>query len=567
LRRAVVSCIVPMLILAVLPAAAVGSQPRHDRARTRPELAPAGGDGLTKALEDGRLSRAEYALRRAESLFRPRATSPRASGTDPHLATLYLRDLAAHLGDLDGDDRRRGRRLLARPTDGAADPQETGYRVPPEEVRKDCTEDFCIHWVETTEDAPDISLDVDANGIPDWIDTMRTELTTVWTRFRSLGFREPKSDLSSANNGGDDRLDVYVMNLFPKGMYGYCATDDPNVINEASRYPYFDTSAYCVLENDYAEYPMPGLPSLQVTAAHELFHAVQYAYDAFEDVWFLEGTAVWMEDEIHDDINDHLQYLRASHMATPQVPLDNGDFEAQPYPYGSFLFWRFLTESPVLGGDPPIIREIWERADASPLGPHRAGFDDYSLLAVEKEVAQRGVPFGRVMSEFATFNYVPEAFYEEGAAYLARLEGRRPPPSKDVSVTQWGARKSGRAVLDHLTSAYASFRPGSGVRARRANLTVRVDGPSRTKGTRASILVLRTDGTFSVRAVPLDAAGDGKLWPTFARGKVERIVLVLTNASTRFRDPCYQGITHFSCGGAIPLDDDEVFSFVVRLRQ
>jgi len=567
LRRAVAFCVVSILIFAVVPAAATASQPRRDEARGLPALAPSGGDGLTKALEREQLSRAEYALARAESLFRPRANSTRASGTDPHLATLYLRDLAAHLRDLDGAERRRGERLLARPTDGAADPHETGYGVAPEEVRRDCTEDFCIHWVETTEDAPDVSLDVDGNGIPDWIDTMRAELTTVWMHFRSSGFRDPKKDLSSANNGGDERLDVYVMNLFPKGMYGYCATDDPNMIAEGSTYPYFDASAYCVLENDYAEYAMPGLPSLQVTAAHELFHAVQYAYDAFEDVWFLEGTAVWMEDEIYDDINDHLQYLRASHMATPYVPLDKGDFEEQPYPYGSFLFWRFLSEYPVLGGGPSIIREIWERADASPLGPHPAGFDDYSLLAVEKEVAGRGAPFGRVMSDFAVFNYVPEAFYEEGADYLARLGGRRPPLIKDELVTRWRPRKSGRAVLDHLTSAYASFRPGSGVKARRANLLVKVDGPHRIKGTRASILLLRTDGTFRMRAMPLDSEGKGKLWPTFGRGKIERIVLVLTNASTRFREPCYRGLTDFSCGGAIPLDEDKSFSFVVRLRQ
>ena len=46
-----------------------------------------------------------------------------------------------------------------------------------------------------------------------------------------------------------------------------------------------------------------------MTAAHEFFHAVQFAYDAADDQWFMESTATWMEDEIYDDVNDNLQYL------------------------------------------------------------------------------------------------------------------------------------------------------------------------------------------------------------------------------------------------------------------
>ena len=63
-------------------------------------------------------------------------------------------------------------------------------------------------------------------------------------------------------------------------------------------------SAYCVVDNDYspAEFPgvVNGLPALQVTAAHEFFHAVQFAYNAFQDSWLLESTAAWVEDEAFD---------------------------------------------------------------------------------------------------------------------------------------------------------------------------------------------------------------------------------------------------------------------------
>ena len=41
------------------------------------------------------------------------------------------------------------------------------------------------------------------------------------------------------------------------------------------------------------------LENLEVTAAHELFHAVQFAYDYDEDAWFMEATATWAEDEVY----------------------------------------------------------------------------------------------------------------------------------------------------------------------------------------------------------------------------------------------------------------------------
>ena len=50
--------------------------------------------------------------------------------------------------------------------------------------------------------------------------------------------------------------------------------------------------------------------ALQVTAAHEYFHLVQFGYDINEDGWIMESTATWAEDEVFDSINDNAQYLR-----------------------------------------------------------------------------------------------------------------------------------------------------------------------------------------------------------------------------------------------------------------
>lgn len=481
---------------------------------------------------------------------------------------MYLRDLSARIDDLAGDDRRRAEGILARPSDGDV-PFGVGYQVPPEEVKTDCSEHFCIHWVETTADAPAVGegSDLDANGIPDWIDSVRTEMTTIRSTIVDVyGFRAPKSDLTSANNGGDERLDIYIQNLHPFGIFGYCTTDDPNVVSEDSTYQFFDASAYCVLDNDYAEFAMPGLPSLQVTAAHEFFHAVQFAYDAFEDVWLMEGTAVWVEDEVYDDINDNYQFLSSSHLSEPGVPLDYGDVEDPGlglFPYGTFLFWRFLSEYPDIGGGPEIIREVWERADASPTGG-----DDYSLLAVENEIASRNSRFRFAFNDFGIRNFVAGSFYEEGQGYRAAVGGP-PPLSKNAVVKKARPRKSGNVTLDHLTTAYAAFRPGRGVKRTGARLIVRVDGPRKITGTEAALLVFRKNGNIGLRYFRLNNKGNGSMAAPFGRRGVSRLVVVLSNASTRFDlETCFQGFLPFySCGGALPLDDGKSFSFVGRLRQ
>ena len=61
---------------------------------------------------------------------------------------------------------------------------------------------------------------------------------------------------------------------------------------------------------------------MRVTAAHEFFHAVQFGYDYFEDVWLMEASSAWVEDEIFDDIDDNRQYLAKSPLSSPAAPLD-----------------------------------------------------------------------------------------------------------------------------------------------------------------------------------------------------------------------------------------------------
>src|SRR5690606_1678405 len=143
--------------------------------------------------------------------------------------------------------------------------------------------------------------------------------------------------------------------------YGYCTTDGKT-----------DRAAYCVIDDDFAEFAGAPEKSLRVTAAHEFFHAVQFAYRVFYDYWLMEGTAAWVEDEIYDHINDNLQYLNRSALRFPDVPLDTVRPVDSTHPqdfnwvYGSWIWWRFLTEyfGPDGRRDPSVVRQIWERLAA-----------------------------------------------------------------------------------------------------------------------------------------------------------------------------------------------------------
>ncbi len=99
-----------------------------------------------------------------------------------------------------------------------------------------------------------------------------------------------------------------------------------------------------MLDNDYArQFPTDTpLENLRVTAAHEYFHAVQFAYDAFEDAWFMEATATWAEDELYTDINDNLQYLRTDRSAGRASRWTSSS--RRQHHYGAWIFFRYLTE-------------------------------------------------------------------------------------------------------------------------------------------------------------------------------------------------------------------------------
>jgi hypothetical protein len=482
-------------------------------------------DGLTRALRTGQITDAEYALERAESLFGLGAVRARygtVARPDPHEATLIMRDLAARLSKLPVEGRARASDLLARPAAHA----------------RSCGEGLCIQWAETGADAPP-GADGDPATVPAWVDRTKAVLENVWGHeVGRLGYRAPLSDVASVVNGGDGKLDVYLADIGGEGLYGYCATDDPEarVLGGSQKR---QVSVYCVVDDDFdpAQFPeASGERALEVTAAHEFFHAVQFGYDWLEDLWFMEGTAAWVEDEVYDDVNENVLYLwKASVLRHPSVPLD---FAASGFQYGSWIFWRYLSERFGAG----IVRDSWERT---------VGREAYSLRAATVALAAKGASFRSAFGGFAAANRIPSRRYVEGAAYPIA-------PAAETSILSRARPGTGwrHGYIRHLSSVYVSFRPDKTV-ARRSTLRVALDAPPLGTGTEARALVFMASGAVKVARPALNRRGDGVFTTAFGRGLVRRVDLVLTNASTSFN--CWWD-TAFSCGG-LPVDDRRLWRF------
>jgi hypothetical protein len=517
----------------------------------------AASDGLSIALARRPISKATYALLRAESLFHPRQVAARIGAsvsTDPREATLILRDLVAHYKGLSPAQKTRADQILARPTDGGADPAGDGYAVA-EHSPADCDADVCIHWVDSTSDAP-AAADGNTNGIPDYVDSALSVAANVWTaEVGHMGYRAPLGDTSSSNDGGDGKLDIYLADLGNQDLYGYCTTDDPNAFDP--NYQFGNVSAYCVVDNDYSpaqfQTGASGLAALEVTTAHEFFHAVQFAYDAFDDSWFMEGTATWMEDEVYNAINDNRQYFSTSPLRQYWLPLDTAAKASPGYRgwwYGSWVWFRYLSERFGAGqtDDPALIRSMWQRAGDAPGDP-----DQYSIQAVKSAVKAEhgtGAVFREVFGTFKAWNRNPAKHYREGAAYpgsgtIKTFTMKRKKPS-----TGWW-----RLTLDHLAGGVITFVPGQSIR-QPTHLTIKIEGPELRFAPDVVVIVNNRNGV-SLHNVGLSADGIGDIRLGFRHGSQKRIDLILANASTRFI--CWEGGL-LSCQGH-PRDNGKQFFF------
>jgi hypothetical protein len=371
--------------------------------------------------------------------------------------TPLLKELALRLPSLEGAERRRALRLLARPSPGEGASNELEYEV--DEGQPLCSEHYCIHYVTSTEDAPS-ATDANGNGVPDYVETMSGVFEHVFqTENVELGWRAPESDgtrgcvAGAVPPGCSNKTDVYIKEVGGQGIYGYAAPDPQQ--RSASQ------AAYLVMDNDYnaAQFPRYAGDSLQpmeVTAAHEYNHVLQFGYDTAQDTWMFESTATWMEDRVYTDVNDYLQYLTPWSQMT-FVPLTyfsaDGNDPLNVKVYGDAVWNRWLETR--YGQD--VIRDAWASS-------RRTQPKSFAPLAYDTSLKTKGASFYEAFATFAAETA------EWRAANTPFAEGSTFPDVDRAAATASGRpivlvpdRGGASGSLDHTGYILLDVRPPEGL--------------------------------------------------------------------------------------------------------
>ena len=453
------------------------------------------------------------------------ALSGAAPQADP---TEELRDLALALPSLSPAERRRARRVLARPPAGEQDTADLALGAtwtPTATLTRRCVDSpggrFRVHYVTSAHggDQPPSEDVAPLNGIPDYVEMVAARADTSWdVQNEGLGWPAPKSDGSKGNNGpgcSAGGTDIYLADLANPDvgvLYGYAAPDDTS---SSCNRPPFKCSAYLVLDNDYAEpeYGYEGEPDvpLSVTTAHEYNHILQFNLDSNQDAWMLESTAVWAEEKTFPDADDWIVAFMDRWARDAEIPI------TKPTPrriYGTAVWNHWLELG--AGYGPDVILDAWE-------GSRRTQPRDFGVAAYELAIEQGGgqgfsQEFGRFAAATAEWN-VPESDFPD--------EGELPRVKRDGSLRRGVRRK--RFQLDHASYRLLRVKPRG-----RNRIRLKVRAPS---GVRSAIALVGLEGApaSGIRVTEREySARGGKLVVRLSGARnFERITAVVANADGR----------------------------------
>lgn len=321
-----------------------------------------------------------------------------------------------------------------------------------------------------------------------------------------LGWREPRSD--GRKGGRNGKTDVYLSQIGGE-LFGYAAPDRGQATKQ-HRIPR-RLHGYLVLDNDYSAFEFPGtkpLNDLEVTFAHEYDHILQFGYDAYQDPWFAESTATWMEDQVYNGIDDYLRYVRRW-VKLGEVPLTTNSIKE----YGSAVWNQWLARH----YGTAIIRKAWAGAiDAKPGG--------FSVSSYERAIRAAGPSsFSRDFARFAAA--VPE--WRTGKGFR---ESRLFPDMRRQGHLALDGQPLTR-FLNHTTFQLLRVRAKDG-KAVVVHLTAPI-------GTAAGLaLVGRSDSERHGRVVSRIGfkRGGGELTARLSHpGRFKRITAVVVNADARAR--------------------------------
>jgi hypothetical protein len=333
----------------------------------------------------------------------------------------------------------------SRPTDDP-DPNRNAYSVPEAKGSPACSRHFCVHWVDQGLDAPSLT-DRNGNGVPEFVErVLRVAEHVHQVENDKLGWREPRSD--GRKGGRNGKTDVYLSQIGGE-LFGYAAPDRGQATKQ-HRIPR-RLHGYLVLDNDYSAFEFPGtkpLNDLEVTFAHEYNHILQFGYDAYQDPWFAESTATWMEDQVYDGIDDYLRYVRRW-VKLWETPLTTSSIKE----YGSAVWNQWLARR---YGE-AVIRKAWAGAiDAKPGGFSVSSYERAIRAAGHSNLSQDFTRFAAAVPEWRTGKGFRESRLFPDMQRQGHLQLDRQPLTRFLNHTTFQLLRvragDSKAVVVHLTA-------------------------------------------------------------------------------------------------------------------
>ncbi|MEJ7727976.1 MAG: MXAN_6640 family putative metalloprotease [Polyangiaceae bacterium] len=162
-----------------------------------------------------------------------------------------------------------------------------------------------VWYTASGEDAPDAVSTLE-DGVPDAVVHAGRAAEDALAGYAAMGFLAPRSDAdhgACASNGGDGRLDIYLVD-FP-GADGAAPSDVCDTTANADQ-----CAGFILVKNAFSGGYADDEEAMKTIVPHELFHLVQAAYDqAGTESWFAEGSAQWAAKSIYPELTDLEAFL------------------------------------------------------------------------------------------------------------------------------------------------------------------------------------------------------------------------------------------------------------------
>ncbi|MGB5105528.1 MAG: MXAN_6640 family putative metalloprotease [Candidatus Zixiibacteriota bacterium] len=438
-------------------------------------------------------------------------------------ATEILLEVRNSLSSFSADNQTLFREIMARPT------RSFSYNSPGGNF-KIWYNTTGTHAVPTADTAP-------ANGIPDYVEWIGNYSDSSYrAEITNLGHLAPPSDGAA---GGDARYDIYTEEM---GYYGYTQPEvgGPNPWNDASSYISVHRNFIGFPANDDPEGDQKG--AAKVTVAHEYYHAVQFAYDVSENVWFMEAASTWMEDQVYDPVNDNYNYC-SEWFTGPDLSLHS---TTGLHLYAAFIWPVYLVQT----NGAAIMPQIWnELINTSP------------YPAFTTALATYGKTLNPQFAKFTSWNFVTGSradlsHFEEGSHY----------PLISLTRTHNAYPVSGQGPLagkapDAMGTNYVQFNiPGDA-----QSITVDFNGDNTTPWV-VSMMAWKSSPSdvYAESTMTLNGSGDGS-YTLYSANSWNSLVMVITNVSQSLSDRTYAyGASYTNAPnvavGVTAVADDSVYS-------